>query len=136
MDPSADHRADPSADRGADRSADRIVLRGIRAEGVHGVLPEEQVRAQPFEVDAVLTVDLHRAAETDVLADTVDYGAIIDAIARVITNEHHQLLERLADRIAVVCRSDARVQQVAVTVRKLRPPVAAAIEHVAVEIVR
>jgi len=123
--------------RGMEATAtDRIVLRGIRAEGVHGVLPEEQVRAQPFEVDAVLTVDLRKAARSDELADTVDYGEIVEAIARVITNERHQLLERLADRIVAVCRADDRVQQVVVTVRKLRPPVAAAIEHVAVEITR
>ena len=37
---------------------DRIQLRGLRAIGTHGVLPEEQSRAQPFEIDLDLTVDL------------------------------------------------------------------------------
>lgn len=115
---------------------DRIVLRGIRALGVHGALPEEQVRPQPFEVDAVLRLDLQPAGRSDDLADTVDYGELAEAIARVVTSEHHQLLERLADRIAQVCRSDARVVGVTVTVRKLRPPVAVAMEHVAVEVTR
>ena len=40
------------------RFPDRIQLRGLRAMGTHGVLPEEQQRAQPFEVDLDLEVDL------------------------------------------------------------------------------
>ncbi len=55
---------------------DRIELRGLRALGTHGVLPEEQERPQPFEVDLDLEVDLRRAGRSDDLADTVDYGAV------------------------------------------------------------
>ena len=49
--------------------------------GVHGVLPEEQVRPQPFEVDVELLVDLRAAGASDDLADTVDYGAVSDAVS-------------------------------------------------------
>ena len=35
----------------ADGPGDRIELRGLRCVGTHGVLVEEQERAQPFEVD-------------------------------------------------------------------------------------
>src|ERR1041384_4304195 len=52
------------------RPMDRIAVRGIRAMGVHGVLAEEQFRAQPFEVDVELAVDVRAAGESDVLADT------------------------------------------------------------------
>src|SRR5664280_1607431 len=40
---------------------DQIQLRGLRVIGTHGVLPEEKSRAQPFEIDLDLTVDLTRA---------------------------------------------------------------------------
>lgn len=115
---------------------DRIAVRGIRAMGVHGVLAEEQFRPQPFEVDVELTVDLHAAGSSDRLDDTVDYGAVAGAVARVVTDERHQLLERLAERVAEVCRSDPRVSGVVVTVRKLRPPVDVLVDHVAVRIER
>jgi len=115
---------------------DRIAVRGIRAMGVHGVLAEEQFRAQPFEVDVELAVDVRAAGESDVLADTVDYGAVAGAVARVISEEHHQLLERLAERVATVCRDDARVTEVIVTVRKLHPPVDVLVDHVAVTVHR
>ena len=40
---------------------DRIELRGLRVLGVHGALPEEQERAQPFEVDLDVEADLRPA---------------------------------------------------------------------------
>jgi len=115
---------------------DRILVRGLREMGVHGVLPEEKERAQPFEVDLELCVDLARAGESDDLGDTVDYGAICEAVGRVISSERYELIERLAERIAEVCRTDRRVLGVVVEVRKLRPPVRAVLGHVGVRIER
>lgn len=111
-----------------------ILVAGIEALGVHGVLAEEQTRAQPFGVDLELEVDLTAAAASDALADTIDYASVIDATVRVVETERFQLLERLAARIAEVCREDARVIGVTVTVRKLRPPVPASVEHVGVRL--
>ena len=115
---------------------DRILISGLRQMGVHGVLAEEQERAQPFGVDIELSVDLAAAGASDDLADTVDYGAVCDAVRGVIANEHHRLLERLARRIADVCCADPRVQGVVVEVRKLDPPVRARVDHVGVRVER
>jgi dihydroneopterin aldolase len=100
-----------------------IQLRGLRAVGTHGVLAEEQSRAQPFEVDLDVEADLAAAASSDSLADTIDYGALAESVERVVAGERYQLLERLAGRIAEVVLADGRVTAVTVTVRKLRPPV-------------
>ena len=86
-----------------------ILVTGLEVLGVHGVLPEEQVRAQPFRIDLELDLDLGPAGQSDDLADTIDYGAVIDATARVVETERFQLLERLAARIVEVCRADPRV---------------------------
>jgi dihydroneopterin aldolase len=113
-----------------------IVIAGLRELGVHGVLPEEQARPQPFEVDIELTVDLEAAGESDALDDTVDYSAVAEAVSRVVASERYHLLERLATRIAEVCGVDDRVTSVSVTVRKLHPPVRAMVDYVAVRIER
>ncbi|MGO9877721.1 MAG: dihydroneopterin aldolase [Acidimicrobiia bacterium] len=115
---------------------DRILVSGLREMGVHGALAAEQERAQPFSVDLELMVDLGPAGQTDVLADTVDYGALCEAVTRVVATEHYQLLERLAARIAEICRADPRVQGAVVEVRKLEPPVDASVDYVAVRIER
>ena len=115
---------------------DVIEVRGIRALGRHGVLPEEQARAQPFEVDVRLEVDATAAATSDELADTVDYATLTLAVVGIVEAESHRLLERLAVRVAETCRTDPRVLGVEVTVRKLRPPVPSMVESVAVTVRR
>ena len=117
--------------------SDRIELRGLRATGTHGALPEEWERAQPFEVDIDLAVDLRAAGASDDLGHTVDYGAVSAAVARVVTGERHRLLERLAERIAEDVRAaDGRVRSVTVAVRKLRPPVPVDLGSAGVRITR
>jgi len=88
----------------------KIVIAGLRELGVHGVLPEEQARPQPFEIDVELEVDLTAAGESDELDDTVDYSAVSEAASRVVKSERYHLLERLATRIAEVCGADPRVK--------------------------
>ena len=104
--------------------------------GIHGVLPEEQTRPQPFEVDVELVVDVSAAGASDNLEDTVDYSAVCEAVSRVVSSEQYRLLERLASRIAEVCRSDPRVMSAIVEVRKLHPPVRALLGSVAVRVER
>jgi dihydroneopterin aldolase len=104
---------------------DRIELRGLRLAGTHGVLPEERVRAQPFEVDVDLELDMTDAGRSDSLGDTVDYGLVVERVADVVTGPHCDLLEHLAERIAdaALAAGGSRTAAVTVTVRKLRPPV-------------
>ena len=117
---------------------DHIELRGLRALGVHGVLAEEQTRAQPFEVDVDVEADLSAAGRSDQLDDTLDYGALVAVAERVVTTEHHQLLERLAERIAeeVLGLGGDRIAAVTVAVRKLRPPVPQDLDTSGVRITR
>ncbi|HLF41747.1 MAG TPA: dihydroneopterin aldolase, partial [Acidimicrobiia bacterium] len=96
---------------------DTIILTGIRAVGTHGVLPEEQTRPQPFEVDIELACDLAAAGRSDALSDTVDYDAVAAAAVKIVETGHYRLLEALAARIAEACLTDRRCASVAVTVR-------------------
>ena len=105
-------------------AGDRIELRGLRLVGICGALPEERHRPQPLQVDLDVEVDLARAGGTDDLGDTVDYGALCDAVADVVAAGRPQLLEHLAALICdAVLTVDGRIAAVEVTVAKLRPPV-------------
>jgi dihydroneopterin aldolase / 2-amino-4-hydroxy-6-hydroxymethyldihydropteridine diphosphokinase len=100
----------------------------MRAMGTHGLLSEERARAQPFEVDLDVQVDLRNAGRSDDLGDTADYASVGAAALAVIAGPHVDLLERLAELIAraaaaEVASSGLVATGVSVTVRKLRPPV-------------
>ena len=117
---------------------DAIVLRGLRVVGTHGVLPEEKRRAQPFEVDLELHVDLAPAGDSDRLEDTVDYAGVADAAAAVVAGpSSYDLLEALAGAVAsAALASDPRVTAVTVDLRKLQPPLALDIATVGVRVTR
>ena len=104
--------------------------------GTHGVLAEEQTRAQPFEIDLDIEADLSAAGPSDDLEDTLDYGALVASAARVVTGGHASLLERLAQRIADSVLDDSRCTAVTVTIRKLRPPVPLDLDTAGVRITR
>ena len=102
---------------------DRIEILDLRVTGVHGVLPEERERAQPFSVDIVAWVDMEAAQQSDALSDTVDYASLAATAADVVGGRSYRLLEALAGRLATALLIvDARLEAVEVTVRKLRPP--------------
>jgi 7,8-dihydroneopterin aldolase/epimerase/oxygenase len=116
---------------------DLIQLRGLRVVGVHGVLPEERERAQPFEVDLDIETDLSSAGASDHLDDTLDYGALTAIAERVVAEESYGLLERVAARVAeALLDADERVASVTVTVWKLRPPVPMQLDRAGVRITR
>ncbi len=117
---------------------DRIQLRGLRVLGTHGVLPEEKSRSQPFEIDLDLAVDLARAAGSDRLTDTVDYGVVADTVAGIVSGPtSFELLEALAGAIAEASlATDLRITAVTVELRKLQPPLAVDIATVGVSITR
>lgn len=117
-------------------TADLIEVRGLRLTGVHGLLPEERSRSQPFEIDLDLEVDMDRASASDALADTADYGAIIEVVAAVVAGPPHDLLESLAGAIATAVLADVRVTRATVAVRKLRPPVPYDVDSTGVRITR
>ncbi len=104
---------------------DRIELRGLRLLGRHGALAGEQDTAQPFEIDLEVEADLTAAAQDDDLAKTVDYSLVVEKAAEIVGKRQYRLLEALAGAIASGILEIPAVQAVTVTVRKLRPPVAA-----------
>lgn len=116
---------------------DRITLTGVRALGHHGVFPEERRDGQEFVVDVVLGVlSIAKAAKTDALADTVDYGGIAMAVVEEIQGDPVNLIERLAAKIAQRCLAFDFVRVVEVTVHKPAAPIPVPFDDVAVTVMR
>jgi dihydroneopterin aldolase len=104
---------------------DRIELRGLRVLGHQGALAGEQDTAQPFEIDLEVEADFGEAALDDDLAKTVDYSLVVEKAMEIVDQRQYRLLETLAEAIATGILEIPAIQAVTVTVRKLRPPVAA-----------
>lgn len=95
-----------------------VVIRGLEVFGRHGVFPEERSLGQRFVVDVEMQVAGDAAARTDALSDTIDYGALCDAVAGIVGGEPVALLERLAGLIADRVLQEPLAVAATVTVRK------------------
>jgi 7,8-dihydroneopterin aldolase/epimerase/oxygenase len=116
---------------------DRISLLGLRVFGRHGVFEHERRDGQEFVVDAVLWVDTRQAAATDDLSLTVDYSAVADRLAAVVSGEPVSLIETLAGRLADTCLSAHKaVREVEITVHKPHAPLIQSLQDVTVTIRR
>ncbi len=117
--------------------SDRIELRGMRFLGRHGVLASEAERAQPFEVDVILELDLAAAGSRDDLGATVDYGAVFAAVRDIVEGPHVALIETLAERVAgTALAAHPPVHAVTVRVRKPGAPLPGTFAWAGVEIRR
>ncbi len=104
-------------------SGDRITLTGLRVQGHHGVHEHERTYGQEFVVDATVWLDLGPAGATDELSATLDYGALAQRAARIVSGPPCDLIETVAARIATEVLTDQRVQAVEVTVHKPQAPI-------------
>jgi dihydroneopterin aldolase len=95
----------------------------LTVRGHHGVFDFEREQGQDFVIDVVLELQLGPAAASDDVADTVHYGELAEALVAVVAGEPVNLIETLADRLAVVCLTDARVAAATVTVHKPQAPI-------------
>jgi 7,8-dihydroneopterin aldolase/epimerase/oxygenase len=115
---------------------DRISLTGISAFGHHGVFDSERKQGQRFVVDVSCTLDLSAAASTDDLGQTIDYGALAQAVAADVERDPLNLIEALADRIALTCLRYDAIQCVEVTVHKPQAPMPVDVADVTVTLTR
>lgn len=111
---------------------DQIQLRGLRVRGHHGVFEHERRDGQDFVIDAVLEMDASKAAASDELIDTLDYGELASRLAEVVGGPPVDLLETLCARLVEACLVDPRVQAAAVTVHKPHAPIPLVFDDVAV----
>ena len=100
-----------------------IALHRIEFDGRHGNTAVERRSTRKFEVDVELQVDAAVAERSDLLADTVDYSRVAEAIVTVGTGEPHHLLESLAHQMVDSIRERfPRVRRIQLELRKLNPP--------------
>jgi dihydroneopterin aldolase len=116
---------------------DRITLSAMRYECFVGVSEEERSFPQMLEIDLVVEADLAAAAGSDDLADTIDYGALVELTERTVEGQRFNLLEGLAGSLAGAALEAApQASAVVVRARKLAVPMDVSMDHAEVEIRR
>ncbi|CAN5275930.1 MAG: dihydroneopterin aldolase [Nocardioides sp.] len=115
---------------------DVITITGIEVFAHHGVFDFERREGQIFRIDLAIGTDTRRAADTDDLQNTVDYGTVVDTVVAAVQRDPVDLIETLAARICDVVLTNDRVEWTRVTVHKPNAPIEAKFDDVTLTIER
>jgi dihydroneopterin aldolase len=115
---------------------DKILIEGLQFYGYHGVSEAERGLGGHYQVDLEISYDLSRAAQSDALADTIDYGQVCRLVQKIGQESQHLLLESLAEAMAAAILEVFPAQGLMIRLRKRCPPLDSRLDFVGVEIRR
>ena len=98
-------------------------------------MAEKQV-SRRFEIDCMLGLDIGRAAATDSLSDTIDYGQVHRIIENIFSAKTYNLVETLAAKIADTLFESFQLEKITVRVRKINPLLGGPVDYAEVELER
>ncbi|MCX7121466.1 MAG: dihydroneopterin aldolase [Gammaproteobacteria bacterium] len=97
---------------------DKITISGLTVHAIIGVYASEQSITQPLSIDLSFYVNIHRAAEKDLLADTHDYAAICHDITAFVEKTPCRLLETLAKQLSDYLKNQFKLTQLQLSITK------------------
>ncbi|MBY0577900.1 MAG: dihydroneopterin aldolase [Burkholderiales bacterium] len=77
---------------------DVIFIQAFRADTLIGIYDWERKIRQPVEID--IEIGIPGNAGSDEIADTIDYGRVVERIREVLSSHNFSLLEALAEHLA------------------------------------
>ena len=102
-----------------------MTLRNLRFHAYHGVLEQERIVGNDYEVSVRMSYDMRRAIATDDVANALNYAEVYEVVKRLMM-QPCQLIERVAWRIAKALLDEFPMARNAeVTLVKLNPPMGA-----------
>ncbi len=111
-----------------------VLIKDLELNTMIGVHDAERRAPQRVLVNVDLAVREQGPSDTDQLTTVLDYSEVVARIEETVKAGHINLVETLAERVAVACLSDPRVLNVRVRIEK--PDVIANAGSVGVEIQR
>lgn len=110
-----------------------ITLNHLRFHAYHGVEAQERLTGNDYEVTIRIGYDISRAANTDLVVDTINYADVYGEVKEVMIHPSRLLenvVKRIADRLFTLWPA---ITSVDITVCKLNPPIGADCSGAAVE---
>jgi len=112
-----------------------VEIEKLRLHASHGVLPQERVVGNTFEVSVVLEYDMEKAAENDDVAYALDYSRVVEVVSEVMAvpsslleNVVLRMKERIIAAFPVVVGGKIKIA-------KLTPPIPVRLMSVSVAVV-
>ena len=111
-----------------------IYLKDIHCYAYHGVAPLENIIGNEYVINLKLKVDISKAAQTDEVADTVNYAGVHRIIKEEMATPS-KLLEHIGGRIVQKLFDEfSAIEEIQFYLSKRNPPMGADIDAAGVEL--
>lgn len=97
---------------------DKIIIKDLRVTGIIGIYDFERTTPQEILINVIMFTDIHKAAQTDDIADCVDYEKVSNKLKAHAETSKRLTVEALAEDLACLCLETPNVQRVTVRVEK------------------
>ncbi len=97
---------------------DIVYIRDLKIDTIIGVNDWEREVHQTVSLDLEMATDIHTAADSDDIVDTIDYKAVAKRLIDFVEGTEFQLVESLAERVTDIVRGEFGVRWVRLRVSK------------------
>ncbi len=97
---------------------DIVYIRELKIDTVIGVNDWEREVHQTVSLDLEMATDIHAAADSDDIADTIDYKAVAKRLIDFVEGTEFQLVESMAERVSDIVRGEFGVKWLRLRVSK------------------
>ncbi|NCF65253.1 MAG: dihydroneopterin aldolase [Chloroflexi bacterium] len=97
---------------------DKIIIKDLLVRSIIGINPDERTKKQDILINIVLLANTRQAAQSDDIADALNYKAITKRVIEHVEQSSDFLVEKLVSDIARLILTDFPVKQVRVRVEK------------------
>ena len=99
---------------------DAVFIRQLRLQAWIGLYRHEKIASQTIEIDLEIALPSDGTVfRTGKVADTIDYGVVVERIRALLAGERFGLVESLAERVADTILGEFSSPRVRVSVAKL-----------------
>ncbi len=113
---------------------DKVIITNLRARGILGIHDWERTTPRDIVINAAMFVDTWAAAQSDDIADCVNYSEMAKKLRAHAESAARMTVEALANDLAEICLREPRVVKIILRVDK--PGAVPEAESVAVEVER
>lgn len=98
---------------------DTIFIREFRLEALVGIYEWEKHLPQTIELSLEIGIPGTHVWHSDAIADTIDYGKVVERLRVALSEQRFMLLERLAEHVAHLILTEFGAPWVKISVAKL-----------------
>ena len=97
---------------------DKIFIHALKTEAIIGIFDWERQVKQTVIVDIEISADIHKAALSDSIHDTLNYKRVAKRVLAFVEESKFHLVETLAEHVAMLILEDFGIAWVRISLSK------------------